>query len=80
LVWCRSMRAQPEHMHMWRQGSAVVSRGALMQMTHSLPWMGVRAGVRTVWVVRMVRIRGSGFDRGLDGGIAVDSEGWHRKR
>ena len=35
LVWWRSMRAQVEHMHRWRHGMTVVSRGSLMQMTHS---------------------------------------------
>ena len=34
LVCVLSSFAQVWHMHMWRQGSAVVSRGALMQMTH----------------------------------------------
>ena len=38
LLLCpRSMRAHAPHMHRWRQGSAVVSRGSLMHTTHSLP-------------------------------------------
>ena len=29
--------AHSEHRHMWRQGSTVVSRGAVIQTTHSRP-------------------------------------------